>query len=95
MRGTLRRYSISTRSIWNWKLIALKCFDGFEKAQRACLTIIFCGCPLIIFGVAVEDSFVANLGWAISLIALFTWVLMILIRHFLAERMPLNLEDED
>lgn len=73
----------------------VKMLDGLEQAQRTCLTIIFCGCPLIIFGVAVEDNLIANIGWAISLIALFIWILMIAARHLLAARMPPDFEDED
>jgi len=69
--------------------------ENLEKTQKTCLMIVFCGFPLTIFGVMFNENLIANLGWAISLIAVFIWVIMILSRHFLAARMPPDFEDED
>lgn len=69
--------------------------ENLERTQKTCLMIIFCGFPLTIFGVMFNENLIANLGWAISLIAVFIWVIMILSRHLLAARMPSDFEVED
>lgn len=69
--------------------------DTLERSKRTTLKIAFFGFPLIIFGLTVFDDLVANIGWAVSSVALLIWVGLILSRNLLSSRIPLDFDEED
>jgi tetratricopeptide (TPR) repeat protein len=69
--------------------------DTLERSKRTTLKIALFGFPLIIFGLTVFDDLVANIGWAVSSVALLIWVGLILSRNLLSSRIPLDFEEED
>ena len=48
--------------------------EGLERSKKTSLRVAMLGFPLIIFGVTLEEILIANVGWAISCIALVVWM---------------------
>ncbi len=69
--------------------------DTLERSKRTTLKIAFLGFPMIIFGLTVFDDLVANIGWAVSSVALLIWIGLIISRNLLSSRIPLDFDDED
>ncbi len=70
--------------------------ETLENSKATVLKIALFAFPAILIGVVGEDTLIANLGWAVSTIALFVWVGLIITHNILAERIPLDLiEDEE
>ncbi len=69
--------------------------ESAEKAKKTFLKIAMLGFPVIVFGVTLEDTLIANTGWAISTIAILVWVGTILSQNLLSSRIPLDFPDED
>ncbi|MEO6590030.1 MAG: tetratricopeptide repeat protein [Pyrinomonadaceae bacterium] len=69
--------------------------ETLEKSKVTTLKIALFAFPAILIGVVGEDNLIANLGWAVSTIALFVWVGLIITRNMLAERIPLDLIEEE
>ena len=65
-----------------------KCAKNFSK-------IALFGFPVIIIGMIFEEQLVANIGWAVSSVALLIWVGLILSRNLLSNRIPIELVEED
>ena len=69
--------------------------ETLENSKKTTLKIALFAFPLILIGVVGEDNLIANIGWAVSSISLLIWVGLILSRNMLAERIPLDLVEED
>ena len=69
--------------------------ENMENSKKTSLKIALLGLPAILFGVVLEEPLIANLGWAISAVALLVWVGMILTQKLLSTRIPLDLQEED
>lgn len=69
--------------------------DTLESVSRSALKIAFVTFPLIAVGVLFEDSLVANIGWAVSGIAVFIWAGILFLRRLLSPRIPFDLVKED
>jgi tetratricopeptide (TPR) repeat protein len=69
--------------------------DTLQSVGSSALKIAFLSFPLIAVGVLFEDSLVANIGWAISGIALFIWVGIMFLRRLLSPRIPFDLVKGD
>lgn len=69
--------------------------DTLEKVKRAVFRMTLFGFPVILFGILVEDSLIANIGWAVSGVSLFVWVAVILLRNLLSSRIPFDLVKEE
>ena len=65
--------------------------DTLESIGRTALRMAFLSFPLIAVGVLFDDGLVANIGWAVSGIALFIWVGIIFLRRLLSPRIPFDL----
>jgi tetratricopeptide (TPR) repeat protein len=71
----------------------LNLLDKLESVKRSSLRITMVGIPAIVLGIISSDTLIANLGWAVSLIALGVWGAMILGLNMLSARIPYHLID--
>ncbi|HEY0429814.1 MAG TPA: tetratricopeptide repeat protein [Pyrinomonadaceae bacterium] len=69
--------------------------ETLERSKKTSLKIAFLGFPAILFGLTVFDDLIANIGWAISSVALLIWVGLILSQNLLSSRVPLDFDEED
>ena len=69
--------------------------ETLENSKMTALKIALFAFPAILIGVVLEETLLANIGWAVSSIALLIWVGLITTRNMLAERIPLDLVEED
>jgi tetratricopeptide (TPR) repeat protein len=69
--------------------------ETLENSKKTVLKIALLAFPAILIGVVLEENLLANIGWAVSSIALLIWVGLITTRNILAERIPLDLVEED
>lgn len=66
--------------------------ENLERAKKTCLQIALFGFPAIIIGVVLEEAPMANVGWAVSTIALLIWIGVIIAQNLFSERIPLDME---
>ena len=71
----------------------LNLLDKLESVKRSSLRITVVGIPAIVLGILSGDNLIANVGWAVSLIALGVWGAMILGLNMLSSRIPYHLVD--
>jgi tetratricopeptide (TPR) repeat protein len=66
-----------------------------ETSRRSALRIAIFAFPLIATGLIFEDSLVTNIGWAVSVIALATWVGIIVGAKMFERRIPYELIENE
>lgn len=69
--------------------------ESLEKSRKTALRSALFGFPMILIGLVFGEQLVANIGWAISSVALLIWIGLILSRNLLADRIPVELVEED
>jgi tetratricopeptide (TPR) repeat protein len=70
--------------------------DTIESSKKTALRIASLGFPAILYGILLEDALIANIGWAVSCIALLTWTGLIMSTRLLGQRIPHEMvEPED
>ena len=69
--------------------------ESAASAKKTFLKIAMLGFPIIVFGIVLEDILIANIGWAVSTIAILVWVGAILSQNILSIRIPMDFTDED
>lgn len=69
--------------------------EVLESLKKTALRIAFFGLPVVFAGIFFEDSFVANIGWSVSGIGLFTWSALIFGTRLLGQRIPFELVETD
>lgn len=69
--------------------------EGLERSKKTSLRVAMIGFPAIILGITLEEILIANVGWAISCIALIVWMGVILGQNLLSSRVPMDFEVED
>ncbi len=69
--------------------------ETLENSKMTALKIALLAFPAILFGVVLEENLLANIGWAVSSIALLIWIGLITTRNILADRIPLELVEEE
>ena len=69
--------------------------EGLERSKKTSLHAAMLGFPVIIFGVTLENNLIANIGWAVSCVALLVWIGVIMGQNLLSSRVPLDFESED
>ena len=69
--------------------------DTLDNFKKTTLKIALFGFPFVLSGVVLEENTIANLGWAISIVALLIWVGLILSRKLLSARLPFELLEEN
>jgi tetratricopeptide (TPR) repeat protein len=70
-------------------------YDTFDGVRRTAVRIFCVGLPFILIGVTLSISVVANIGWAISGVALATAVFSALFKQLFASRIPFDLVDKE
>jgi hypothetical protein len=60
--------------------------ERLERYQKTTLRAVLFGFPLILIGVLAEEFTVANVGWAVSAIAIAIWLGMALVQRFSVPR---------
>ncbi len=68
----------------------VKLLETLERAKGMSLRIVLFGLPAILLGVLSETEVVANVGWAVSCVALLIWAGIVVTRNILSERVPLE-----
>ncbi len=69
--------------------------ESVEGAKKTFLKAAMFGFPVIVFGVTLEDVLIANIGWAVSTIAILVWVGTIMSQNLLSSRIPIDFTEED
>ncbi len=69
--------------------------EGVERSKRTALRIAFFGFPVIIVGLIFEDGLIANIGWAVSTVALLIWAGLIMTARLLVQRIPYDMVESD
>jgi tetratricopeptide (TPR) repeat protein len=69
--------------------------ETLERSKKTALKIAFMGFPFILFGLILFDDLIANLGWAVSTVALLIWVGLIVSQNILSARIPLDFDEEE
>lgn len=65
--------------------------DSLIRARGNALRVTGIGLPIIIGGVILQYDLVANIGWAISGVAIIAWVVMSIMERMLDSRIPLDM----
>ncbi len=65
--------------------------DSLIRARRNALRVTGIGLPIIIGGVILQNDQVANIGWAVSGVAIIAWVVMSVMERMLDSRIPLDM----
>ncbi|HXG83597.1 MAG TPA: hypothetical protein VNI84_06175, partial [Pyrinomonadaceae bacterium] len=69
--------------------------EGLERSKKTCLQIALLSFPAIIIGVTLEENTMAEIGWAISSIALLVWIGVVISLSVFSSRIPLDFESEE
>ena len=69
--------------------------ETLDGSKRTALRITMFGFPAIFAGVLLDDTLVANVGWAVSAIALLVWTGMNISIRLLSTRIPYELVESD
>ncbi|MEO7539891.1 MAG: tetratricopeptide repeat protein [Pyrinomonadaceae bacterium] len=70
--------------------------DTVERSKKSVLRLALTGLPAIFIGITMEDELIANVGWAVSTVALLIWTGLIFSSSLLSQRLPHELvSDED
>ncbi len=62
--------------------------ETLDSSKRTALTLAMFGLPAIFAGIVLDDSLIANIGWAVSTIALLVWSGLNISVRMLAPRIP-------
>lgn len=69
--------------------------EVLERSKKTCLQIALFSFPAIVIGITLEEKTTAEIGWAISSIALLIWIGVIIGQSIFSTRIPLDLETEE
>jgi hypothetical protein len=69
--------------------------EGLERSKKTSLHVAMLGFPAIVLGVTLENNLIANIGWAVSCIAITVWMCVILGQNLLSSRVPMDFNEED
>lgn len=73
----------------------IKLLESLSRTRKSALGLAFLGFPAILFGVIFGEDFIANVGWAVSAIALTIWGILMISQKLFTERIPFHLLDEE
>lgn len=69
--------------------------DTLERSKKTTLKITFIGFPAILAGIVLDESLIANIGWAVSAVSLLIWTGLIMSQRMLSGRIPLEMVPEE
>lgn len=69
--------------------------ENLERAKKTCLQIALLSFPAIVIGVTMEEATMANVGWAISVLALAVWLASTVGVNIFSTRIPLDFENDE
>lgn len=69
--------------------------ETIERSRRTALRIVFLAFPSVFVGVFFEDELIANIGWAVTTVALLIWTGMVITARMLSRRIPYELVATD
>lgn len=70
----------------------IKRLENIERGRSVSLRVVIAGMIVILFGLLFDEN-MAKFGWAISMLALSAWLILIVGRNLLIQRNPLPAED--
>ena len=69
--------------------------DTLGRTKRAAVRISGLGLGVILAGVALGETLIANIGWTVSGVGLIVWVVMIVLIRMLSPRIPFDMLETD
>ncbi|MEP6902305.1 MAG: hypothetical protein ABJA66_11175 [Actinomycetota bacterium] len=69
--------------------------ENLENAKKTSLKIVIFGFPAILIGLVLSEDLIANIGWAISSVALLIWTGLLTSLNLFSERIPYELVEEE
>ena len=73
----------------------LNLLNSLSRSSGTSLRIGLWGLPMIMLGLLVGDSLIADVGWAVSAVAFIAWMLLSIASRFFIERIPYRIVNED
>jgi hypothetical protein len=69
-------------------------FDNFTGISRTAFRIFLFGLLVVAGGLLLSSSIIADIGWAVSAISMFTWLAASLLKNVFASRIPFEMLDK-
>jgi tetratricopeptide (TPR) repeat protein len=69
--------------------------ETIERSKKTAMRIAFLAFPAIMIGVLLDDSLIANIGWAVSCVSLLVWAGLIISTSLLSQRIPHELVEPE
>lgn len=69
--------------------------ENVERSKKTTLRITFLALPAIAAGIILENGLIANIGWAVSGVAVMIWTGLTFTARMLSERIPYDLVEQD
>lgn len=69
--------------------------ETVEGAKKTALRIVLFAMPVIVSGAVFDDTLVANIGWAVSTVAILIWIGLGITSRMLSQRIPYELIETD
>lgn len=74
----------------------VRMLEGIERTRRSAIRIAIIGVPVIVAGVVLDNISIANVGWAVSTVAIMVWFAMLVGTRMFGRRIPYEfVEDRD
>lgn len=67
--------------------------DSVDRWRRRAFRLSMIGMPIILSGLLLDDHFIANIGWAVSLVSIGVWLFILLGKRTLEKRIPFEALD--
>lgn len=69
--------------------------ETVERSKKTALRIVLFAFPVIVAGAIFDDTLVANIGWAVSTVAIMIWIGLGVTARMLSQRIPYELIETD
>ena len=69
--------------------------ETVERSKKTALRIVLIAFPVIVAGAIFDDTLVANIGWAVSTVAIMIWIGLGVTARMLSQRIPYELIETD
>lgn len=69
--------------------------ETVERSKKTALRITLTALPAVFVGVIFDDDLIANIGWAVSGVAILVWTGLVITAGMLATRIPYDLVESD